>query len=77
MKEVRNSQKKLEVLGIQSININKPVEKAAKQSHMITEKDILEAHSQSKKTIVAMDKQLITPLAKDRARELKIMIEYA
>lgn len=77
MKEIRNSQKKLEVLGINSTNINKPTEKAVKQSHMITEKDVLAAHSKSKKTIVAMDKQLVTPLAKDKARELKIMIEYA
>lgn len=77
MKEIRNSQKKLEVLGIQSTNINKPATvKSEKQCKMITEKDVLEAHSQSKKTIVALDKQLVTPLAKDRARELKIMIEY-
>ena len=74
MKDIRNSQKKLECLGISSTNICK--EKVEKRSvhRVITERDVFDAHHQNVK-IIKSNGQLVTPLAKDRARELKIAIQ--
>ncbi len=74
MKDIRNSQKKLECLGIASMNISKEKAKHKAVKKVITEKDVFDAHHQNVR-IIESNGQLVTPLAKDRARELKIAIQ--
>ena len=77
-KEIRTAQKRLEVMGMKSINIkafNEEVKvNELKAEGVITEQMVLDAHRRGLNEIESRQDQLITPLAKDRARELGIQI---
>lgn len=77
-KTIRTMQKRLEVMGMKSINIqdfDQEVKDVLKKSEgVITEQMVLQAHARGQREIEAWQRQLVTPLAKDRARELGILI---
>ena len=77
-KEIRTYQKKLEMMGIKSINIQEYLQNSKinkqKSEGVISEKMIINAHRRGIIEIETKQNQLVTPLAKDRARELGIRI---
>ena len=77
-KEIRIYQKKLELMGVRSINIqefNHTIkEEMRKADGVITEKIVMDVYQRGGKEIEAAQNQAVTPLAKDRARELGIYI---
>ena len=77
-KEIRIYQKKLELMGVRSINIQEfnqnLKEEVRKAEGVVTEQMVMNVHRHGGKEIQTTQDQAVTPLAKDRARELGIHI---
>lgn len=67
-------------MGIEVVNIQKQVQSNNKTSiqanELITEDYVKDLYKNGSRVIVMSKKQLITPLAKDKLRELKIEVKY-
>lgn len=69
VKEIRN-------IGINVVNIQQSKIASINSNELITESYVLNLRENGLKSIILNKKQVITPLAKDKLRELKIKIEY-